>query len=141
LGTARHLVAQPRKHNSLIETHGACSWLVIDVGRCPKFRPAGVQLGTLRASKGYAEESGEDHGTADLARGGPTSGTPCSAASEILSEHVVLSSIMAAPLPTEGPLTPEELQLAARNKGMPLEALRYDTTPVGMHYLLVLFDI
>jgi DMSO/TMAO reductase YedYZ molybdopterin-dependent catalytic subunit len=54
---------------------------------------------------------------------------------------VVLSTIMAAPLPTEGPLTLEELQLAARNKGMPLEALRYDTTPVGMHYLLVHFDI
>ena len=43
--------------------------------------------------------------------------------------------------PTEGPLTPEELQLAARNKGMPLEALRYDVTPVGLHYLLVHFDI
>src|SRR5262245_3695646 len=45
------------------------------------------------------------------------------------------------PVPTEGPLTPEELQLAARNKGMPLEGLRYDVTPVGMHYLLVHFDI
>jgi DMSO/TMAO reductase YedYZ molybdopterin-dependent catalytic subunit len=48
---------------------------------------------------------------------------------------------MIAPPPTEGPLTLEELQLAARNKGMPLEALRYDVTPVGMHYLLVHFDI
>ena len=47
----------------------------------------------------------------------------------------------AATSPTEGPLTPEELQLAARNKGMPLEALRYDVTPVGLHYLLVHFDI
>jgi sulfane dehydrogenase subunit SoxC len=24
---------------------------------------------------------------------------------------------------------------------MPLEALRYDTTPVGMHYLLIHWDI
>jgi DMSO/TMAO reductase YedYZ molybdopterin-dependent catalytic subunit len=51
---------------------------------------------------------------------------------------------MRAPLPpppTEGPLTTEELQLAARNKGMPLEGLRYDLTPTGMHYLLVHFDI
>lgn len=48
---------------------------------------------------------------------------------------------MIAPPPTDGPLTPEELQLATRNKGMPLEALRYDVTPVGMHYLLVHFDI
>ena len=38
-------------------------------------------------------------------------------------------------------LTPEELQLAARNHGMPLEALRYPVTPVGMHYLLIHFDI
>ena len=35
----------------------------------------------------------------------------------------------------------EELALAARNHGMPLEGLRYDVTPVGMHYLLVHFDI
>jgi len=48
---------------------------------------------------------------------------------------------MPAPEPTTGPLTPEELQLATRNRGMPLEALRYDTTPTGLHYLLVHFDI
>ena len=42
---------------------------------------------------------------------------------------------------SEGPLTPEELQLATRNRGMPLEALRYDLTPTGLHYLLVHFDI
>jgi DMSO/TMAO reductase YedYZ molybdopterin-dependent catalytic subunit len=41
---------------------------------------------------------------------------------------------------TEG-VTFEELQLAARNHGMPLEGLRYDVTPVGMHYLLTHFDI
>jgi DMSO/TMAO reductase YedYZ molybdopterin-dependent catalytic subunit len=35
----------------------------------------------------------------------------------------------------------EELQLATRNHGMPLEALRYDITPVGLHYLLVHYDI
>jgi DMSO/TMAO reductase YedYZ molybdopterin-dependent catalytic subunit len=43
--------------------------------------------------------------------------------------------------PTDGPLTLEELQLAARNRGMPLEALRYDLTPTGLHYLLVHWDI
>lgn len=43
--------------------------------------------------------------------------------------------------PTDGPLTFEELQLATRNRGMPLEALRYDVTPVGLHYLLTHFDI
>jgi DMSO/TMAO reductase YedYZ molybdopterin-dependent catalytic subunit len=35
----------------------------------------------------------------------------------------------------------EELQLATRNRGMPLEALRHDLTPTGMHFLLVHFDI
>jgi sulfane dehydrogenase subunit SoxC len=35
----------------------------------------------------------------------------------------------------------EELALAARNHGMPLEALRYDLTPVGLHYLLIHYDI
>jgi len=35
----------------------------------------------------------------------------------------------------------EELQLAARNHGMPLEALRYPVTPVGLHYLLIHFDV
>lgn len=43
--------------------------------------------------------------------------------------------------PTDGPLTLEELQLATRNRGMPLEAMRYDITPVGMHYLLTHFDV
>ncbi|NHC14167.1 sulfite oxidase [Motilibacter deserti] len=35
----------------------------------------------------------------------------------------------------------DELRLAARNSGLPLEALRYDVTPLGMHYLLVHYDI
>jgi DMSO/TMAO reductase YedYZ molybdopterin-dependent catalytic subunit len=35
----------------------------------------------------------------------------------------------------------EELQLAARNHGMPLEALRLPVTPVGLHYLLIHYDI
>ena len=35
----------------------------------------------------------------------------------------------------------EELALAFRNRGMPLEGLRYDITPTGMHYLLIHFDI
>jgi len=43
--------------------------------------------------------------------------------------------------PTHGPLTFEELQLAARNHALPLEILREDLTPVGSHYLLVHFDI
>jgi DMSO/TMAO reductase YedYZ molybdopterin-dependent catalytic subunit len=35
----------------------------------------------------------------------------------------------------------EELQLAARNHGMPLEALRAPITPLGLHYILTHYDI
>ncbi|HEY1390730.1 MAG TPA: hypothetical protein VGF38_19505 [Ktedonobacterales bacterium] len=35
----------------------------------------------------------------------------------------------------------EEVQLALRNRGMPLEAMRYPTTPTGLHYLVIHFDI
>ena len=43
--------------------------------------------------------------------------------------------------PTDGPLLPEELQLAFRNRGMPLEAMRQDLTPTGLHYLVAHWDI
>lgn len=38
-------------------------------------------------------------------------------------------------------ITAMELAQATRNRGMPLEALRHDVTPVGLHYLLIHFDI
>jgi DMSO/TMAO reductase YedYZ molybdopterin-dependent catalytic subunit len=38
-------------------------------------------------------------------------------------------------------ITIDELQLAARNHGMPLELLREPITPVGLHYLLIHYDI
>ncbi|MGZ4394571.1 MAG: sulfite oxidase [Gaiellaceae bacterium] len=37
--------------------------------------------------------------------------------------------------------TVEAVQLATRNHGMPLEALRYEITPTGLHYLLTHYDI
>jgi len=42
--------------------------------------------------------------------------------------------------PDEG-ITADELRLAARNHGMPLEALRYDVTPAGLHYVLTHYDM
>ena len=58
------------------------------------------------------------------------------------SQNDTLPRITATvPEPTTGPLSFEELQLANRNRGLPLEALRYDITPTGLHYLLVHFDI
>src|SRR2546425_12358040 len=41
----------------------------------------------------------------------------------------------------EADISMEELQLATRNHGMPLEALRSDLTPVGLHYLLIHYDV
>ncbi|WP_116453099.1 sulfite oxidase [Blastococcus litoris] len=35
----------------------------------------------------------------------------------------------------------DELALATRNHGLPLEALRYEVTPPGLHYVLTHFDI
>jgi sulfane dehydrogenase subunit SoxC len=43
--------------------------------------------------------------------------------------------------PVVGRYLQEEVALATRNSGMPLEALRYDVTPAGLHYLLIHFDI
>jgi DMSO/TMAO reductase YedYZ molybdopterin-dependent catalytic subunit len=39
------------------------------------------------------------------------------------------------------PFSTVELALSTRNHGLPLEALRYDVTPLGLHYLLTHFDI
>jgi DMSO/TMAO reductase YedYZ molybdopterin-dependent catalytic subunit len=38
-------------------------------------------------------------------------------------------------------ISTDELRLAARNHGMPAEALRYNVTPVGLHYVLTHYDI
>jgi sulfane dehydrogenase subunit SoxC len=43
--------------------------------------------------------------------------------------------------PMVGRYLQAEVALANRNSGMPLEALRYDVTPAGLHYLLIHFDI
>ncbi len=42
---------------------------------------------------------------------------------------------------TAGDFAREEVGLANRNSGLPLEALRYDVTPAGMHFLLTHFDV
>ena len=42
---------------------------------------------------------------------------------------------------TDGLFHREEAALANRNHGLHLEALRYDVTPAGMHYLLIHFDV
>src|SRR3954452_17433835 len=45
------------------------------------------------------------------------------------------------PIADTAEFTGEEVRLALRNPGMPLEALRHAITPAGMHYVLIHFDI
>src|SRR3954447_22902233 len=45
------------------------------------------------------------------------------------------------PITDAAEFTREEVRLALRNPGMPLEALRHAVTPIGMHYVLVHFDV
>jgi sulfane dehydrogenase subunit SoxC len=42
---------------------------------------------------------------------------------------------------SQASLSYEELRLATRNHGLPLEALAYPVTPLGLHYVLTHFDI
>jgi sulfane dehydrogenase subunit SoxC len=51
-----------------------------------------------------------------------------------------LDTAAAEPVATP-PLTTDELGLATRNHGFLLEALRYPVTPLGLHYLLIHYDI
>jgi DMSO/TMAO reductase YedYZ molybdopterin-dependent catalytic subunit len=44
-------------------------------------------------------------------------------------------------LSTDPGIGQDELRLATRNHGMPLEALRWPITPVGLHYLLIHYDV
>jgi DMSO/TMAO reductase YedYZ molybdopterin-dependent catalytic subunit len=45
------------------------------------------------------------------------------------------------PLAAGSEITSAELRLAARNHGMPLEVLREPITPLGLHYLLIHYDV
>lgn len=38
-------------------------------------------------------------------------------------------------------ISTEELRLASRNHAMPMEAMRWDVTPAGLHYLLIHYDV
>src|SRR3954468_20327163 len=45
------------------------------------------------------------------------------------------------PITDDAGFTRDEVGLALRNPGMPLEALRRPLTPIGMHYVLIHFDV
>jgi DMSO/TMAO reductase YedYZ molybdopterin-dependent catalytic subunit len=58
-----------------------------------------------------------------------------------IGQHTIPMVGNGSGLEPEPRLYEEELQLAFRNRALPLEALRYDVTPVGMHYTLIHYDI
>jgi DMSO/TMAO reductase YedYZ molybdopterin-dependent catalytic subunit len=55
---------------------------------------------------------------------------------ELMSTTSVPAGTTASP-----DITGDERRLAARNHGFPLEALQYPVTPLGLHYLLIHYDI
>jgi DMSO/TMAO reductase YedYZ molybdopterin-dependent catalytic subunit len=58
----------------------------------------------------------------------------------VTSDLESISSPARVANPEEG-ISADELQLATRNHGLPLESLRWDITPPGLHYLLIHYDI
>jgi DMSO/TMAO reductase YedYZ molybdopterin-dependent catalytic subunit len=62
-------------------------------------------------------------------------------ASVISAQLYRIAAMASRRAPIAGRYTAEEVALAARNRGMPLEALRHELTPHGLHYLLIHFDI
>ena len=62
-------------------------------------------------------------------------------ASVISAQLYRIAAMASRRAPIAGRYTAEEVALAARNRGMPLEALRHELTPPGLHYLLIHFDI
>lgn len=69
-------------------------------------------------------------------------------AEDKLSRPLSVNEVQGLPEPGDGSgLSPderfyrEEVQLALRNRGVPLELMREPITPSGLHYLLVHFDI
>ncbi len=67
---------------------------------------------------------------------------------EILDDYARKHTGIAMPVVGDGSgidpedkLYPQEVRLALRNRGVPIEALRRPVTPAGMHYLLIHFDV
>lgn len=86
--------------------------------------------------------------SSDLTQGNGSDGASQIRTGDLLGAIQALSQLSYSPerskcsvSPVTEPFSQVELQLAARNHGMPLEALRYPVTPFGLHYLLIHYDI
>lgn len=61
----------------------------------------------------------------------------------ILMKHIshIFEDFQARPKTEDGVFSEDEVRLANRNSGILLESLRHDVTPIGLHYLLIHFDV
>lgn len=53
----------------------------------------------------------------------------------------VFENFQTRPETKDGVFSEDEVRLANRNSGILLETLRHDVTPIGLHYLLIHFDV
>jgi len=53
----------------------------------------------------------------------------------------IFDNFQARPTTQDGVFSQDEVRLANRNSGILLETLRHDITPIGLHYLLIHFDV
>ncbi|MFT4727199.1 MAG: DMSO/TMAO reductase YedYZ molybdopterin-dependent catalytic subunit [Granulosicoccus sp.] len=53
----------------------------------------------------------------------------------------IFEDFQARPKTQDGVFSEDEVRLANRNSGILLETLRHDVTPIGLHYLLIHFDV
>jgi DMSO/TMAO reductase YedYZ molybdopterin-dependent catalytic subunit len=53
----------------------------------------------------------------------------------------IFEDFQARPQTQDGVFSEDEVRLANRNSGILLETLRHDVTPIGLHYLLIHFDV
>ncbi len=72
------------------------------------------------------------------AAGALATGAPAKTA---LVSHVPAWPTVKRPPPSDGPVSEQETLLSFRCHGMPLEALSYPITPLGMYFLLMHFDV
>src|SRR5438093_655764 len=133
--------------------------------RMPGSSSSGIQMGASRTAPGMSWSSGSPRSSGTAARrpcgsASPKTSSPSCSARRRSCKHGrrprrrnepfggacwgawrIEAMMQPAEPEASDQITIEELQLAARNHGMPLEALRYEITPVGLHYLLIHYDI
>src|SRR5262245_43306548 len=96
-------------------------------------------LKLMTSSVVLAVGAGEAEATQSAATTAATRPVPIRSIGEVSQDRLAVATQMAIAETSE--ITLDELQLSGRNHSIPLEGLKHDITPIGMHYLLTHFDI